>query len=105
MLAGVVSNWEVIRAMFGDTLVKESSVYQHFVEEGRVEGRAEGHREEACLILVGILESRFGTVPPDLRATLDRCPLNTLRELVPDAVSSPSIAAFAQAAAALAPPA
>ena len=99
LLAGTVIDWEVIGTMFGENILKESSVYQHFINEGRAEGLQEG----AELLLVGLLESRFGELPDELKTTLGRYPLETLQELAPVAASCTSIEEFAQATAALAP--
>ena len=110
LLAGTVIDWEVIGTMFGDNILKESSVYQHFVMEGEIKGRAEGRAEGlaeglqkgAELFLVSLLELRFGELPDELKTTLGRFPLETLQELVPVATSCTSIEEFAQATAAMA---
>jgi predicted transposase YdaD len=103
LLAGLVISVEEVRAMFGEDILEHSSVYQEILRRGRVAGEALGQREGAELLLLGVLESRFGGVPADIRATLDRCPLTTLRALAAAATTAPSIEAFGQAAAELAP--
>ena len=108
LLAGLVSPWEVTRTMFGEELLKESSVYQEIIRRGRVEGEASGEArgriEGAEILLLGLLEARFGEVPDTLRAVLDRCPIEVLRELAVMAASCESIEAFAAAASTVAPP-
>lgn len=116
LLAGLVFNWKEIHTMFGENdWYKESSAYQHFHEEGVAEGLAEGRTaglaeglaagqaQGALLLLVGVIESRFGTVPLDLRATLGRCPLEVLQQLAPVAATCGSIEAFGEAVGAVAP--
>jgi predicted transposase YdaD len=119
LLAGLVISVEEVRAMFGEDILEHSSVYQEILRrgeargravgeahgraEGEAHGRAMGEREGAELLLLGVLESRFGAMPADIRATLDRCPLTTLRALAGAATTAPSIEAFGQAAAELAP--
>lgn len=116
LLAGLVSSSEVIRAMFGENMLKESVVYQEIIQEGLREGEAKGLAaglregeakglaEGARLSLLDVLESRFGDVPDDVHAALDRCPLEALRQLAGVAGTCPSIEAFGDAALALAPP-
>jgi predicted transposase YdaD len=117
LLAGLVSPWEVIQAMFGEDILEHSVVYQEIIRRGEARGRAEGEargraqgeaqgqRQGAEALLVGVLESRFGKVPTQVRATLDRCPLDALLALAATAAAVPSIEAFGQAAMELAPPA
>ena len=112
MLAGLAIDWKEIHTMFGDNdWLRESSTYQHVLQqgieeglaEGLAEGRAAGLAEGAYLLLLGVIESRFGAVPPELRATLGRCPLEVLQALAPVAATCPSIEAFGEAVEALAP--
>lgn len=125
LLAGLVSPWEVIQAMFGEDILEHSTVYQEIIRRGEARGRAEGEargraegeargraqgeaqgqRQGAEALLLGVLESRFGKVPTQVRATLDRCPLDALLALAATAAAVPSIEAFGQAAMELAPPA
>ncbi len=77
---------------------------QRWRDEGRGEGEARGEaRGEAKGRVEGVLEARFGTVPQEVQATLDRCPIEILQELAVEAAICESMAAFAAAAARLAP--
>ncbi len=93
--------------MFGEDILEESVVYQEIIRRGEARGRAEGEArgrvEGAELLLLGVLESRFGALPQEVRAALDRCPIEVLRELAGVAATCESIEAFAAAAARLAP--
>jgi hypothetical protein len=97
--------------MFGEDILEESSVYQEIMRRGEARGRAEGEargeargfREGAELLLLGVLETRLGPVPARLRAVLDRCPVEVLRDLAAVAATCPSLDDFARAAEARAP--
>jgi hypothetical protein len=47
--------------------VKESSVVNEWLQEGRVEGQ----RLERTAAVIAVLEARFGQVPADLAATIN----------------------------------
>ena len=60
--------------------VKESSVVNQWLQEGRAEGRAEGRQLEIAAAVVAVLESRFNQVPADLIAAINATKeLSTLR--------------------------
>jgi len=119
LLAGLVSPREVIQAMFGEDILEHSVVYQEILRRGeargvvrgraegealgRAEGEALGLREGAERLLLGVLESRFGPVPAEVRATLDRCPVDTLWALSATVATCPSIEVFGGVALELAP--
>lgn len=71
--------------------------------EGEARGEAKGRVEGAEILLLGVLETRFGAVPKEVAAALDRCPIEVLRELAVVAATCESIEVFAAAAARLAP--
>ena len=100
LLAGLVIDWEVLRNMFENTILEESSVYQAIIRKGLAEGRAEARQ-----LVLRVLESRFGPVSADVAVVVERCPLEALGDLIEVAATCPSVAAFAAAAEALAPPA
>ncbi|MCB0065150.1 MAG: DUF4351 domain-containing protein [Caldilineaceae bacterium] len=69
------------------------TIAEKWIEEGREEGREEG---EAIVrrTIVQILQSRFGTVSPDLTATLAQYHLEELNDLVNLALEIDSLAGF-----------
>jgi predicted transposase YdaD len=104
LLAGLVLDWEVLRTMFENSILEESSVYQAIIQKGREEGREEGRLIEARRLVLRALESRFGPVPDDVVSVVDQCPLTALDELMTVAATCPSVTAFAAAAAERVPP-
>lgn len=76
-----------ICAMGGLTLddFTQSVAYKQIFEQGelqgRQEGRQEGRQQEACALLCRQLERRFGSLPAELKASLQVLPLATLEAL------------------------
>lgn len=109
LLAGLEIDWEVVKTMFEDTVLAESSVYKAILRQGRDEGREEGLSagraevlEEARRLVLLALASRFGPVPAEVAAAVERCQPEALDELVAVAATCPTVTAFATAAEALA---
>ena len=63
----------------------QSVAYKQIFEQGelqgRQEGRQEGRQQEACALLCRQLERRFGSLPAELKASLQVLPLATLEAL------------------------
>ena len=76
-----------ICAMGGLTLddftqsVAYKQIFEHGELQGRQEGRQEGRQQEACALLCRQLERRFGSLPAELKASLQVLPLATLEAL------------------------
>ncbi len=51
--------------------MRESSVIQAFLQEGRDEGREEGREEEAKRMVLEIVKDRFGSFDPTLKHFVD----------------------------------
>lgn len=59
--------------------------------EGRAQGRAAGRVEERRCMLVRVLEQRFGLLPEDVRAHIDRSDADVLLRVLDRAVTAPSL--------------
>jgi predicted transposase YdaD len=71
-LASLRFPWESVKSWFeGVIAMKESSMYQGLLDEGRAEGRAQGHAEEARKIVFRLAAFRFGPPDPASRAALE----------------------------------
>ena len=101
VVAGLSYSQEVVRFMFNDNLLKESSIYQWIVEEGKAEwtaaGHAEGRHQAAVAMLVAVLSARFGSIGDDLQRQLADTPPAILEQLGGPAATVSSIEAFSQA--------
>lgn len=73
------------------TILKETPWYKEIVNEGVKLGRQEGVQQGKLAIeqsLLVVLAHRFGTVPLDVRETLDKLSLTQLQAAFDDALKS-----------------
>ncbi len=63
-------------------------------EEGRKEGREEGREEGATYVLLRLLEHRFGELPEEVAAHVQRLSLAQTEALVNHALGAESLAQF-----------
>jgi predicted transposase YdaD len=79
--------------------MRESSVVNEWMAEGRAEGKAEGKAEGWAEALRDVLEVRFGELPAELVAKLaETHDVNVLRQWTRLAVLVTSLEQFRQAA-------
>lgn len=69
-----------------------STIAQELMQRGRVEGRAEGIREN----IVHLLERKFGAIPSALSEQINQQNVSTLQMLFDVALDTPSVDAFAE---------
>ena len=99
VVAGLSYSQEVVRFMFNDNILKESSIYQWIVQEGKAEGLAEGRHQAALDMLVAVLSARFGPIGDDLQRQLAETPIEVIEQLGGPAATASSIEAFNDARA------
>jgi len=72
--------------------VRQSSVVNEWIEEGRVEGRVEGRQEGRVELLEAILETKFGPLPEASLAALRALPDDRLKAVSTTLLSAKSVA-------------
>ncbi|MDJ0707406.1 MAG: Rpn family recombination-promoting nuclease/putative transposase [Leptolyngbyaceae cyanobacterium MO_188.B28] len=77
ILAGLVLERGMIQQILRREIMQESVIYQDILQEGRQEGR----QEEGRSFVLRLLTRKFGEVPPDLGAQIERLSLAQLEEL------------------------
>ena len=92
ILAGLVLDKEIIRAILRTDLMKESATYQAIKDEGRAEGRAEG----AHFVALQMLSMKFGTLPDETVAQIEQLPLAQIPILALAAQNFSSVSALVQ---------
>ena len=92
ILAGLRFDNNLIRSLFREDIMRESTVYQSILEEGkqaglregREEARQQGRQEEALRIVMVILRRKFGELESRLSARINQLSLQQLEELTAD---------------------
>ena len=90
LLAGLSFFQDVIQRLLAMSILEDSSVYQYIVhkgleqglEQGLVQGLEQGRQQEACTLVLRLLERRCGPLQPAQRATISALPLERLEALV-----------------------
>ena len=86
LLAGLSFSQDVIQRLLAMSILEDSSVYQYIVhkglEQGLVQGLEQGRQQEACTLVLRLLERRCGPLQPAQRATISALPLERLEALV-----------------------
>ena len=82
LLAGLSFSQDVIQRLLAMSILEDSSVYQYIVHKGLEQGLEQGRQQEACTLVLRLLERRCGPLQPDQRATISALPLERLEALV-----------------------
>ena len=82
LLAGLSFSQDVIQRLLAMSILEDSSVYQYIVHKGLEQGLVQGRQQEACTLVLRLLERRCGPLQPDERATISSLPLERLEALV-----------------------
>jgi predicted transposase/invertase (TIGR01784 family) len=77
ILAGLELTEEVIRRLMGSPVMRESTMYQSILREGRTEGRVEGERE----LVLKLLNRKVGGLSPQLQAKVSSLAIDRLESL------------------------
>jgi predicted transposase/invertase (TIGR01784 family) len=80
ILAGLQLTPEAIRRLMRSPVMRESSMYQSILQEGRAEGRAEGLQQEKMLI-IKLLNRKIGSLPPELLVRIGGLSIERLEAL------------------------
>jgi predicted transposase/invertase (TIGR01784 family) len=80
ILAGLQLTPETIRRLMRSPVMRESSMYQSILQEGRAEGRAEGLYQERALVLRQ-LTRKVGSLSPELLARIGSLSIERLEAL------------------------
>ena len=64
-----------------DITIQDTRIYQEIKEEGWQEGRQEGKRDEAVLLVSRLLEKRFGRLSEDTKISIAALSLSGLEAL------------------------
>ncbi len=93
VLAGLILEKEVIKRILREEFMKESVIYQEWIETGRAEGRAEGIaqglaqgiaqgvKEGEAKLILKLLTRRLGNIPESLTDRIHNLSVNKLEEL------------------------
>ena len=82
LLAGLSFSQDVIQRLLAMSILEDSSVYQYIVHKGLEQGLEQGRQQEACTLVLRLLERRCGPLQPDERSTISSLPLERLEALV-----------------------
>jgi predicted transposase/invertase (TIGR01784 family) len=80
ILAGLQLTPETIRRLMWSPVMRESSMYQSILQEGRAEGRAEGLQQERALVLK-LLTRKVGSLSPELQVRISGLSIERLEAL------------------------
>ncbi len=110
ILAGLVLKKETIKKLLREDIMKESVIYQEWIEtataegmarglaqgraEGRVEGRVEGLKEGEAKVILKLLDRRFGAIPESSAAKIGNLPLEKLEQLGETLLDLPNVEAL-----------
>ena len=96
ILGGLILDYQTIREIISEETMYESSVIQHFTEQGIEQGIEQGERKGVLESLVDVLESQFQhSEVQTLKPTLERIEeLQYLRQLLREAVQVTSLDEF-----------
>jgi predicted transposase YdaD len=85
LLAGLRFETDLVSSLFQGGLMRESTVFQEILQEGRVlgrgEGRVEGRQEGVLATIYRQLPRRIGTVAPELQQRLLQLSVSQLEDL------------------------
>jgi predicted transposase YdaD len=81
LLAGLRFKADLVSNLFQGGLMRESTVFQKILQEGRVLGRDEGKKEQALAMIYRLLPRRIGTVAPELQQRLLQLSVSQLEDL------------------------
>ncbi len=81
LLAGLRFEADLVSNLFKGGLMRESTVFQKILQEGRVLGRGEGKQEGELTIIYRLLPRRIGTVAPELQQRLLQLSVSQLEDL------------------------
>ncbi|MDV2999002.1 MAG: hypothetical protein N5P05_000608 [Chroococcopsis gigantea SAG 12.99] len=89
VLAGLILERETIKRILREDIMKESVIYQEWIEtataegmaRGRAEGRAEGLKEGEAKLILKQLDRRIGNIPESLIGRIQNLSLEQLEEL------------------------
>ena len=96
VLGGLILDYQTIREIISEETMYESSVIQHFTEQGIEQGIEQGERKGVLASLIDVLESRFQpnevqTLKPVLENIKE---LQALKQLHHQALQVPNLEAF-----------
>ena len=96
ILGGLIFNYQTIREIISEETMHESSVIQHFTEQGIEQGIEQGEKKGILESLLDVLESRFQTNEVHaLKSTLENIKeTRYLRELLREAVHASTLDEF-----------
>jgi hypothetical protein len=81
LLAGLRFETDLVSSLFQGGFMRESTVFQEILQEGRVLGRVEGRQEGVLATIYRLLPRRIGTVAPELQHRLLQLSLPQLEDL------------------------
>jgi predicted transposase YdaD len=81
LLAGLRFEADLVNNLFQGGLMRESTVFQKILQEGRVLGRDEGKKEQALAMIYRQLPRRIGAVAPELQQRLLQLSASQLEDL------------------------
>ena len=96
ILGGLILDYQTIREIISEETMYESSVIQHFTEQGIEQGIEQGERKGVLESLIDVLESQFQPNEVEtLKPALERIEeLQSLRQLLREAVQVTSLEEF-----------
>ncbi|WP_009631942.1 Rpn family recombination-promoting nuclease/putative transposase [Synechocystis sp. PCC 7509] len=90
ILAGLELEQQTIRRLIRSPVMRESTMYQFILREGRAEGRAEGRTDGERALVLKLLTRKLGNLPSDITtkvSDLNLEELETLAEVIFDFTS------------------
>ncbi|PSB04644.1 Rpn family recombination-promoting nuclease/putative transposase [Merismopedia glauca] len=81
ILAGLQLTEETIRRLMGSPVMRESTMYQSILREGRAEGRTEGRTVEGQILVLKLLTRKFGSLSPELQVRVTALSIDRLEAL------------------------
>jgi predicted transposase YdaD len=88
ILAGLVLRKEIIRQLLREEIMQESVIYQDILAKGeargKAEGKAEGKQEGEAILILRLLNRRFGEISPDVAEQIRGLPVESLEQLGED---------------------
>jgi predicted transposase/invertase (TIGR01784 family) len=84
LLAGLVLRKDLIQYLFREEIMQESVIYQDILARGEARGKAEGKQEGEVILILRILNRRFGGISPDVAEQIRGLPVERLEQLGED---------------------
>ncbi len=81
LIAGLRFDKTLIRQVFQEGIMRESVIYQEILQEGAVQGKAEGILEGEQAVILRQLARRIGHIPDDLQSKIQALSLYQLEAL------------------------